>query len=55
MADSDVPSKLEGVLKDLLSSSEKREDMRVNAKKLAVLDCDERICKAIDELFKSGT
>ena len=55
VADSDVPSKLEGVLKDLLSSSEKREDMRVNAKKLAVLDCDERICKAIDELFKSGT
>ena len=51
--DAEVKDKLKGVLKDLYSDPQKRENMRVNAKKLAVLDCDERIAKAIAELLES--
>ena len=51
--DADVKDKLKDVLLRLLNDPQHRENMRVNAKKLAVLDCDERIAKAIAELLES--
>ena len=51
--DDRVNEDLKGVLKDLLNDPEKRENIRKNAKKLAVLDCDERITKAIAELLEN--
>lgn len=51
--DAEVETTLADVLKDLLNDKDKREKMRINAKKLAVLDCDERIAQAIAELLES--
>lgn len=52
MPDSDVvEGKLFGVLEELLNDEGKRMSMRQNAKKLAVLDCDEKIVNAIGELI----
>ena len=51
--DAQVETELKGVLLDLLASKDKREEMRRNAKKLAVYDCDERIARAIAELLES--
>ena len=52
MKDADVvEGKLGDVLEDLLNDEPKRMSMRANAKKLAVLDCDEKIVKAIGELI----
>lgn len=51
MKDSDVEEKLGDVLEQLLGDEQKRMSMRQNAKKLAVLDCDEKIVKAIGELI----
>lgn len=52
MSDSDVAS---GLLKPellkLLDNKAKRDEMRRNAKKLAVLDCDKRICECIDSVI----
>ena len=46
-----VEGKLFGVLEELLKDDEKRRSMRENAKKLAVLDCDEKIVSAIGEII----
>ena len=46
-----VEGKLFGVLEELLKDDAKRASMRENAKKLAVLDCDEKIVKAIGEVI----
>ena len=51
LPDSEVESKLEGVIKELLSDMQKRYQLRANAKKLAVYDCDERIVNAIEEVL----
>ena len=52
MPDKDVvEGKLFAVLEELLKDDEKRRSMRENAKKLAVLDCDEKIINAIEELI----
>ena len=52
MPDKDVvEGKLGDVLEELLKDDEKRKSMRMNAKKLAVLDCDEKIVRAIGELI----
>ena len=51
MPDADVvEGKLFEVLGSLLNDEDRRMSMRENAKKLAVLDCDEKIVKAIEEL-----
>ena len=50
--DAEVNDKLKDVIRDLLNSEDKRMAMRANAKKLAVLDCDERIVGAIDEVLR---
>lgn len=53
MADKDVvEGKLYDVLEELLKDDEKRMRIRENAGKLAVLDCDEKIVKAVEELLK---
>lgn len=53
VSDADVAAgKLADVLEDLLNDEDKRLSMRQNAKKLAVLDCDERIVKAIREVIE---
>lgn len=53
MSDQDVvDGKLFDELKKLLDDDERRKLMRENAKKLAVLDCDERIVKAIKEVIQ---
>ncbi len=50
VADKDVAGgKLFCVLKELLDDEPRRMEIRRNAKKLAVLDCDDRIVKAIEE------
>ncbi|MBO4243100.1 MAG: undecaprenyldiphospho-muramoylpentapeptide beta-N-acetylglucosaminyltransferase [Clostridiales bacterium] len=41
------------VLKELLSDDEKRKNMRENALKLAIPDCNDRITKAIDSLLSN--
>ncbi len=52
MPDKDVAEgKLFAVLEELLNDEPKRMSMRENAKKLAVLDCDEKIVNAIGELI----
>ena len=52
MPDKDVvDGKLFDVLYDLLQDEDRRMNMRRNAKKLAVLDCDEKIVKAIGDLI----
>lgn len=54
MPDKDViEGKLFNELKMLLDDENRRLSMRQNAKKLAVLDCDERIVKAIKEVIKA--
>ena len=51
MADSDVAEgRLKEKLKQLLNDKEEQKRIRENAKKLAVLDCDSRICEAIDSI-----
>ncbi len=53
MADADVAAgKLFDVLEALLRDDKKRESMRQNAKKLAVLDCDEKIVNAIEDVLR---
>ncbi|MCQ2515762.1 MAG: undecaprenyldiphospho-muramoylpentapeptide beta-N-acetylglucosaminyltransferase [Saccharofermentans sp.] len=47
-----VDGKLFGELKALLEDDDKRKSLRANAKKLAILDCDKRIVKAIEEVIK---
>lgn len=52
MADQDVADgKLFEVLSDLLGDDKRRAGIRENARKLAVLDCDEKIVKAIEEVL----
>lgn len=52
MADHDVAEgKLLSRLKALLNDKEQQNRIRENAKKLAVLDCDSRICEAIDSVI----
>lgn len=52
MSDSDVEAGLlKDKLRELLDDPSKRQSMRENAKKLAVLDCDERICECIDSVI----
>lgn len=47
-----VEGKLFAELKALLDDDNKRLSLRENARKLAVLDCDERIVKAIEDVIK---
>lgn len=53
MSDADVASGLlKPELRKLLDDKDRRDEMRRNAKKLAVLDCDKRICDCIDSVIK---
>ena len=52
MPDKDVAEgKLGDVLEELLNDEQRRKNIRQNAKKLAVPDCDEKIVRAIGELI----
>lgn len=52
MSDDDVASGLlKPKLRELLDDPSRRQSMRENAKKLAVLDCDKRICECIDQVI----
>ena len=55
MSDQDVAEgKLKDKLKELLDNKDKQQKIRENAKKLAVLDCDSRICEAIDSIISKN-
>ena len=52
MSDADVADgKLKSRLRELLDNGEERKAIREKAKTLAVLDCDKRICEAIDGIL----